>query len=93
LLADLLVLAIFGGAFSVPLYVLLQERSAPSHRARMVGANNVVNALATVAAAGLAAGIYAAGLGAPAILLGFALANAAVSFWIRAAYQGSSAPS
>ena len=40
LLADLLALAICGGGFSVPLYVLLQLHAAPSHRARMVGANN-----------------------------------------------------
>jgi MFS family permease len=82
LLADLLALAICGGGFSVPLYVLLQERAAPSHRARMVGANNIMNALASVAGAGLTAGLYAGGLGAPKILLLAAVANAGVTVWV-----------
>ncbi|MDE8345458.1 MAG: MFS transporter, partial [Acidocella sp.] len=92
LLADLLLLAVCGGAFSVPLYVRLQKYAAPSHRARMIGANNVVNALASVAAAGLTAALYAAGLRAPAILLILAMANAAIAAWIWR-YQGIFVPS
>lgn len=92
LLADLLLLAVFGGAFSVPLYVLLQERSAPTHRARMVAANNVMNAVASVAAAGLTAGLYAAGMGAPVILLLVAVANAAVAVWIFKVVRGAGHP-
>jgi hypothetical protein len=68
--------------FSVPFYVLLQERSPPTHRARMVGANNILNALATAAAAGLAAFGYARGMGAPAVLLITATANAGVTLWV-----------
>jgi len=82
MLADLFALAVFGGAFSVPLYVLLQEHSAPSHRARMVGANNVMNAIASVLAAGVMAGLYAAGLRAPAILLLLAAGNLGVAWWV-----------
>lgn len=98
LLGDLLLLAIFGGAFSVPLYVLLQERSAPMYRARMVAANNVMNAVASVIAAALTAGFYAAGMGAPMILLLVAAANAMVAAWIfhkvrRGFHQSGSAPS
>jgi acyl-[acyl-carrier-protein]-phospholipid O-acyltransferase / long-chain-fatty-acid--[acyl-carrier-protein] ligase len=88
LLMDLLALAICGGGFSVPLYVLLQERAAPSHRARMVGANNIMNALASVAGAGLTAGLYAGGLGAPKILLFSAVANAGVTFWVLGKIRG-----
>ncbi len=97
MLADLLLLAAFGGGFSVPLYVLLQERSLPSHRARMVGANNIMNAVASVLAAGLTAGLYAARIGAPAVLLLAAFANLLVAVWIfwcvRRGYQGNVAPS
>lgn len=82
LLADLFALALCGGVFSVPFYVLLQERSPPTHRARMVGANNILNALATAAAAGLAAFGYARGMGAPAVLLITATANAGVTLWV-----------
>jgi acyl-[acyl-carrier-protein]-phospholipid O-acyltransferase / long-chain-fatty-acid--[acyl-carrier-protein] ligase len=79
---DLGLLAICGGMFSVPFYVLLQEKSPVTHRARMVGANNVVNAIATVAAGGLAALAYAFGMGAPAVLLITAGLNLLVTFWI-----------
>ena len=88
LLADLLALAICGGGFSVPLYVLLQECAAPSQRARMVGANNIMNALASVAGAGFTAGLYAGGLGAPRILLLAAVANAGVTLWVLGKIRG-----
>ena len=38
-------LAISGGVFTVPLYTLLQGRSEPSTRSRVVAANNVLNAV------------------------------------------------
>jgi len=82
LMLDLLVLAAFGGIYSVPLYVLLQERSAPSHRARMIGANNVMNAVASVIAAVLTAAVYAAGVSGAAILLAAAVANFVVAVWV-----------
>lgn len=79
---DLALLAVCGGMFSVPFYVLLQEQSPATHRARMVGANNVVNALATVAAGGLAALAYGFGTGAPAVLFITAALNLAVIAWV-----------
>jgi predicted MFS family arabinose efflux permease len=82
LMLDLLVLAAFGGIYSVPLYVLLQERSAPSHRARMIGANNVMNAVASVIAAVLTAAVYAAGVSGAVILMAAAVANFAVAVWV-----------
>ena len=55
MLADLAGLAVAGGLFTVPLYALLQARSDADHRARVIAANNIVNALAmTVAALGAA---------------------------------------
>jgi hypothetical protein len=33
-LVDLFCVAMFGGFYSVPLYALIQSRSAPTHRAR-----------------------------------------------------------
>lgn len=80
--ADLGLLSICGGMFSVPFYVLLQEKSPVTHRARMVGANNVVNALATVAAGALAAVGYALGVGAPEVLFVTAALNLAVTIWV-----------
>ncbi|MDR3521213.1 MAG: MFS transporter [Acidocella sp.] len=68
MLLELLGLAACGGVFSVPLYVVCQEKSAPSHRSRMIAANNILNAAAMVAAAVVAAGMFAAMGSAPVIL-------------------------
>ncbi len=44
-LADLLLLSMFSGFYSVPLYALIQSRCEPTHRARIIAANNILNAL------------------------------------------------
>ena len=67
--------AVCGGVFSVPLFALLQERSEPARRARTVAANNVVNAAAMVAGAGVVSALAALGVSAPAILAVAALVN------------------
>ena len=82
MLLDLLLLSACGGCYSVPLYAICQERSAPSHRSRMIAANNVLNALAMTLAAILTAGLYAVWPTASGILLLTALANLAVTAWI-----------
>jgi acyl-[acyl-carrier-protein]-phospholipid O-acyltransferase/long-chain-fatty-acid--[acyl-carrier-protein] ligase len=82
MLIDLMLLAVCGGIYSVPLYAVMQEESAPSHRSRIIAANNVVNAAAMAAAAVLTAGLYAAGMSAPAILLLAAFANLLAAIWI-----------
>ncbi len=61
-LADLVALAVAGGVFTVPLYALLQHASEPAHRARVIAANNIVNALFMTAAAVLSAWVLARGL-------------------------------
>ena len=71
--------AVCGGVYSVPLFALLQERSEPSRRARTVAANNVVNAAAMAAGAGVVAGLTALGVSAPTILSLAALLNLGVA--------------
>jgi acyl-[acyl-carrier-protein]-phospholipid O-acyltransferase/long-chain-fatty-acid--[acyl-carrier-protein] ligase len=51
ILVDLLGLAVAGGLFTVPLYAILQHESEPSRRARVIAANNIINALGMTAAA------------------------------------------
>ena len=82
MLFDLLALSVCGGCYSVPLYAICQEYSAPSHRARMIAANNVLNAVAMVLAAALAAGGYAVWPDAPGILVLISAMNLAVAGWI-----------
>ena len=68
MLADLFGVALCGGAFSVPLYAIIQEWSDPALRSRMVAANNVVNAAFMVVGAVAIAGGQAAGMLPPAVL-------------------------
>lgn len=48
---DLLLIALCGGLYTVPLYAILQKRSEKTHRARVIASNNVMNALFMVLAA------------------------------------------
>ena len=82
MIGDLFLLAACGGTFSVPLYAIIQDAAAPSQRARMVAANNVMNALFMVAGAAAAAALAALGMTAPAVLHLAALANLLVAIWI-----------
>ncbi len=75
MLIDLLLLAACGGMYSVPLYAMMQDCSAPCERARMIGANNIVNAAAMVVGAGVTAGLAVAGMRPPSILMLTAAAN------------------
>lgn len=81
-LFDLFGLGLFGGFFIVPLYVLIQLRSAPEHRARIIAANNILNALFMVVGALLAAGLLGNGLSIPRLFGIAALGNALVAIYI-----------
>jgi acyl-[acyl-carrier-protein]-phospholipid O-acyltransferase/long-chain-fatty-acid--[acyl-carrier-protein] ligase len=52
---DLIGIAMAGGLFTVPLYAILQHESEPSHRSRVIAANNIINALFMTVATGAAA--------------------------------------
>ncbi len=80
--ADLVLIGLFGGFYIVPLYALIQERSAPSHRSRIIAANNILNAVFLVTAAGIALGLLKAGLTIPQLFLVVGLMNAAVALFI-----------
>jgi len=68
-LACLLGAAACGGVFSVPLYAMLQDRAPPAQRARMVAANNVLNAAFMVVGAGVIAGMAALGIRPASVLM------------------------
>jgi 1-acyl-sn-glycerol-3-phosphate acyltransferase len=81
-MADLGLLALFAGIYSVPMYALIQLRSQPSHRARIIAANNILNALFMIVSAlgvGLLLGL---GLSIPQVFLAVGLLNALVAFYI-----------
>ncbi|ERS09475.1 MFS transporter [Alloalcanivorax xenomutans] len=83
IMADLLGVGIFGGFYIVPLFAFVQHRSNPKHLARIIAANNILNALLMVASA--AAGILLVGvldLTVPQFFLALALANVVVALYI-----------
>jgi 1-acyl-sn-glycerol-3-phosphate acyltransferase len=82
LMADLAMLALFAGLYSVPMYALIQMRSQPTHRARIVAANNIMNALFMIASS-LGVGLMlGAGLTIPQVFGVVGLLNAVVAGYI-----------
>jgi hypothetical protein len=82
-LADLALLSMFAGFYSVPLYALIQTRGEATHKARIIAANNILNALFLILSAGLAAAALGPlGLSIPQLFLLVALLNALVAIYI-----------
>jgi len=81
-LADLVLIGAFGGFFIVPLQALVQQRSEPSRRSRIIAANNILNAAFMVLAAVLGIVLRDAGLTIPQLVLTTAVVNAAVAVYI-----------
>jgi 1-acyl-sn-glycerol-3-phosphate acyltransferase len=82
-LADLALRSMFAGFYSVPLYALIQTRGEATHKARIIAANNILNALFLILSAGLAAAALGPlGLSIPQLFLLVALLNALVAIYI-----------
>ncbi len=81
-LADLTLLALFAGLYSVPMYALIQLRAQPTHRARIIAANNILNAVFMIASSVIAGAMLGAGLSIPQIFLAVGIANAVVAAYI-----------
>lgn len=85
ILIDLAVIALSGGMFIVPLYAILQTRSPPEERSRIIAANNIINAGITVLAVLAITALLACGMDVPGLIgvLGFAtLIVAFASIWL-----------
>lgn len=81
-MADLALLSLFAGLYSVPMYALIQLRSQPTHRARIIAANNILNALFMIASSVIAGALLGAHFTIPQIFLFTGLANAVVGLYI-----------
>ena len=82
ILADLVLIGVFGGFFIVPLFALIQTRCDPKHVSRTIAGMNILNALFMVAAAGVAILLLGQGFSIPQMFLITALLNAAVAVYI-----------
>lgn len=76
---DLLLLAIAGGFYIVPLYSILQTKCEPENRSRMIASNNILGALFMVAAAVCAIVILGIGLTTVHLFLITGLLNSLVA--------------
>jgi 1-acyl-sn-glycerol-3-phosphate acyltransferase len=80
---DCALIGAFGGLFIVPLYALVLQRSAESHRARIIACNNILNAGFMVLAAGLAiVWLEVLDFSIPQLFILAALLNTAVAIYI-----------
>lgn len=82
ILADLTMLSVMSGFFIVPLYTFIQTRAARTERARVIAANNILNAFFMVASAGMLVGLYALGLTVTQIFLVLFALNTLVAVYI-----------
>ena len=81
-MADLALLSLFAGLYSVPMYALIQLRSQPSHRARIIAANNILNALFMIVSSIGVGLLLKANFTIPQVFLITGLLNAVVAFYI-----------
>ena len=79
---DLALLSLFAGLYSVPMYALIQLRSQPSHRARIIAANNILNALFMIVSSLGVGALLSANFTIPQVFLITGLFNAVVAFYI-----------
>lgn len=82
-LGDILGIGVFGGFYIVPLYALIQARTEEDKRARVIAANNILNALFMVVAAVVSILLLSvAKLSIPQLFLVLSLMNVAVNVYI-----------
>ncbi len=81
-MADLALLSLFAGIYSVPMYALIQLRCPATHRARIIAANNILNALFMIVSALGVGALLGAGFTIPQVFLVVGLLNAVVAGYI-----------
>lgn len=82
ILADLLLIAVCGGVYVVPLYAILQTRSEEHMRSRIIASNNIMNALLMVAGALAATAMLAFSFTIPEIFFTIAVVTILVAIYI-----------
>ena len=78
LLADILLIGIFGGFYIVPLYAFIQSPREKSHQSRIIAANNIMNALFMVVSALFSLWIFDLGFNIPQLFLATAILSAII---------------
>lgn len=78
LLADILLIGVFGGFYIVPLYAYIQSHAEKSHQSRVIAGNNIMNALFMVISAIFSLLIFNLGFSIPELFLATAIVSAIV---------------
>ncbi len=81
LIAGLFLLSMSAGLYSVPLYVLIQQKTPKTHSSRVIAANNIMNAIFLVASS-VITGLLIAYSTIPLIVLFLGIANAIFVFLV-----------
>lgn len=82
LLADIVLIGLFGGFYIVPLYALIQTRAEKSHQSRVIAANNIFNALFMVVSAGFSILLFKQGFSIPQLFLATAMLNIVITIYL-----------
>ena len=82
IIADVVLIGVFGGFYIVPLFALVQQRSDPQHLSRVIAGNNILNALLMVLSAIMAIVLLGSGVSIAQLFLIVAFLNAAVAVYI-----------
>jgi 1-acyl-sn-glycerol-3-phosphate acyltransferase len=81
-MVDLFMLSLSAGLYSVPMYALIQMRALASHRARIIAANNILNALFMIGSSLIAGALLHFGVSIAGVFLITGIANAIVAGYI-----------
>lgn len=79
---DFFLMSVFSGLFIVPLYTLIQQRSRPESRSRVIAGNNILNSVFMVTSSLLVMSLHLINLSHPQIFLVLAFLNLIFSIYI-----------
>lgn len=82
LILSTLMIGVSGGLYTVPLYALIQQRTPPAFRSRVIAANNILNSLFMVGSAIIAMVLLGNGVSVSELFLGLAIFNIAIALYI-----------
>lgn len=82
ILLDSILMGMFGGFYLVPLYALIQQKSKPEERSRVIAANNIINAIFMTIASLMAIVLLNSGFTIPQFFLVTALLNLVVAVYL-----------
>ena len=74
-LLDLVLIAVFGGVFTVPLYAIMQIKSDTRERARAIAANNILNSVYIVVLTVVVLALLKFGVTVPGIFIACGMGN------------------